>query len=120
MSSASVVSPTIGSIIHAKVDGVVRGLLRCGAERTWEPGKMTTSTGSNVERIGHRGAPRRYLENTTASFREALRLGGDAIELDVHVTSDGLPVVHHDPVLSARVTPTRLVRKGIDTLDRGE
>lgn len=81
---------------------------------------MTTSTGRNVERIGHRGAPRRYLENTTPSFREALKLGADAIELDVHVTSDGLPVVHHDPVLSARVTPTSLVRKGIDKLDRSE
>ena len=78
---------------------------------------MTTSTGRNVERIGHRGAPRRYLENTTPSFQEALRLGADAVELDVHVTADGLPVVHHDPVLSARVTPPSLVRKSIDTLD---
>jgi glycerophosphoryl diester phosphodiesterase len=71
----------------------------------------------NVERIGHRGAPRRYLENTTPSFREALRLGADAVELDVHVTADGRPVVHHDPVLSARVTPTSLVRKAISSIE---
>jgi glycerophosphoryl diester phosphodiesterase len=74
---------------------------------------MTTSSRRNVERIGHRGAPRRYLENTIPSFQEALRLGADAVELDVHVSSDGLPVVHHDPVLSARVTPAGLVRKAI-------
>src|SRR5688572_30232822 len=111
MSSASVVSPTIRSVIHTMVDGVAPGLLRCGTERTWSR-EMTHPTGSrNVERIGHRGAPRRYLENTTPSFREALRLGATAVELDVHVTSDGVPVVHHDPVLSARVTPTAMVRK---------
>ena len=79
---------------------------------------MTLSTGSrNVERIGHRGAPRRYLENTTPSFREALRLGATAVELDVHVTSDGVPVVHHDPVLSARVTPSAMVRKALGSID---
>jgi len=77
---------------------------------------MTTSSRRNVERIGHRGAPRRYLENTTPSFQEALRLGADAVELDVHVSVDGLPVVHHDPVLSARVTPSSLVRKAISSL----
>jgi glycerophosphoryl diester phosphodiesterase len=80
---------------------------------------MTPSSGSrNVERIGHRGAPRRYLENTIPSFQEALRLGADAIELDVHVTADGEPVVHHDPVLSARVTPSSLVRKAISSIDK--
>ena len=78
---------------------------------------MTTSAGRNVERIGHRGAPRRYLENTTPSFAEALRLGADAVELDVHVTSDGKVVVHHDPVLSARVTPAAFVRKAIGSVD---
>ena len=78
---------------------------------------MTTAGRRNVERIGHRGAPRRYLENTTAAFTEAVRLGADAIELDVHVTADGLPVVHHDPVLSAMVTPAGYVRKPIASLN---
>jgi glycerophosphoryl diester phosphodiesterase len=78
---------------------------------------MATSSRRNVERIGHRGAPRRYLENTLPGFSEALRLGADAVELDVHVTADGLPVVHHDPVLSARVTPAGFVRKAISSLE---
>jgi glycerophosphoryl diester phosphodiesterase len=52
-----------------------------------------------VELIGHRGAPRRALENTLESFLEAVRGAADAVELDVHVTRDGTPVVHHDPTL---------------------
>jgi glycerophosphoryl diester phosphodiesterase len=31
-----------------------------------------------------------------AAFREALRLGADGVELDVHPTADGALVVHHD------------------------
>ena len=41
--------------------------------------------------------PRRERENTLPSFRAALAAGADAIELDVHATSDGVVVVHHDP-----------------------
>lgn len=78
---------------------------------------MATSSRRNVERIGHRGAPRRYLENTLPAFTEALRMGADAIELDVHVTADGLPVVHHDPVLSARAAPAAFARKAIASLE---
>jgi glycerophosphoryl diester phosphodiesterase len=78
---------------------------------------MVTSSRRNVERIGHRGAPRRYMENTIPSFAEALRQGADAVELDVHVTADGLAVVHHDPVLSARVTPASFIRKPIASIE---
>lgn len=35
-----------------------------------------------------------------AAFVRALELGADAIELDVHLTSDGNLVVHHDPIAS--------------------
>lgn len=52
-----------------------------------------------IERIGHRGAPREYPENTLPAFEGAIERGADAIELDVHVTADGVPVVHHDPEL---------------------
>ncbi len=48
------------------------------------------------ERVAHRGAPRERLENTLPGFLLALKRGADAVELDVHVTSDGVPVVHHD------------------------
>ncbi|HTM22819.1 MAG TPA: glycerophosphodiester phosphodiesterase [Kofleriaceae bacterium] len=45
----------------------------------------------------HRGAAVEYPENTLPSFRRALELGADALEMDVHMTSDGHVVVSHDP-----------------------
>src|SRR5262245_25815418 len=65
------------------------------------------------ERIGHRGAPREFPENTLASFGRALERGADALELDVHATADGIVVVHHDPALSAQAQPSRLRRASI-------
>lgn len=47
---------------------------------------------------GHRGARACRPENTIAAFEYAIDAGADAIELDVVVTSDGVPVVAHDPV----------------------
>ena len=49
--------------------------------------------------IGHRGAAAHAPENTLPSFRLAERAGADALELDVHMTADGIPVVVHDPTL---------------------
>ena len=46
--------------------------------------------------VGHRGASQRYPENTLASFRAALEAGAGGLELDVHLTRDGHPVVVHD------------------------
>lgn len=49
--------------------------------------------------VGHRGAAAHAPENTLVSFARALDDGADALELDVRVTADGVPVVHHDAVL---------------------
>lgn len=49
---------------------------------------------------GHRGARALYPENTLEGFRAALRLGLGALELDIGVTGDGVPVAHHDPALN--------------------
>lgn len=35
-------------------------------------------------------------ENTLAGIRKALELGADAIEIDLHATADGIPVLLHD------------------------
>jgi glycerophosphoryl diester phosphodiesterase len=51
--------------------------------------------------IGHRGAPRDHPENTLAAFLRALELGATGVELDVHVTGDGVVVVHHDFAVAA-------------------
>ena len=52
-----------------------------------------------MERIGHRGAKTELPENTIGAFKRAFDRGADAIELDVHATSDGVVVVYHDPTL---------------------
>jgi glycerophosphoryl diester phosphodiesterase len=44
----------------------------------------------------HRGASAEFPENTLAAFRRALELGVYGIELDLHLSSDGVPVVIHD------------------------
>lgn len=49
--------------------------------------------------IAHRGGARRRPENTLAAFDYAASLGVDAVELDIHLSRDGQPVVIHDPTL---------------------
>src|SRR5687768_13536857 len=44
----------------------------------------------------HRGASSTKPENTLAAFREALDIGADGIEFDVHATVERVPVVIHD------------------------
>ena len=61
------------------------------------PHALTALDGRFV--IGHRGNAAHVPENTLESFRQAAALGVDAIELDVRVTRDGVPVVIHDPTL---------------------
>jgi glycerophosphoryl diester phosphodiesterase len=54
------------------------------------------------ERIAHRGMPRQRIENTLPGFRLAIERGADAIELDTHVTHDGVVIVHHDATIGGR------------------
>lgn len=49
--------------------------------------------------IAHRGASAYEPENTLRSIRRALELGADGIEIDLHLSRDGHPVVIHDETL---------------------
>jgi glycerophosphoryl diester phosphodiesterase len=49
--------------------------------------------------VAHRGDPYRVRENTIASLRSALDRGADAVEIDVRLTRDGVPVLLHDDTL---------------------
>jgi len=60
--------------------------------------------------IGHRGAAGEAPENTLAAFELALRQGADGIELDVHLSADGVPVVIHDPRLDRTTSGAGRVR----------
>ncbi len=55
---------------------------------------------------GHRGARGLAPENTLAAFRTAMAIGVDTLELDVHVSADGIPMVTHDPALNRDITRT--------------
>ncbi|WP_333768215.1 glycerophosphodiester phosphodiesterase [Streptomyces sp. IBSBF 2435] len=49
--------------------------------------------------VAHRGDPYAHRENTLPSVRSALLKRADAVEVDVRVTGDGVPVLLHDPTL---------------------
>ncbi|BAH38961.1 glycerophosphoryl diester phosphodiesterase family protein [Gemmatimonas aurantiaca T-27] len=49
--------------------------------------------------IGHRGNRAHAPENTIPSLLEAVALGVDAVEFDLHVTRDGVLVLMHDTTL---------------------
>lgn len=81
------------------------------------------SSRPRIERIGHRGAPREYPENTLPAFERAIERGADGIELDVHVTADDVPIVHHDPdvpALAGREATRALARMTWDEVRRIE
>ena len=49
--------------------------------------------------FAHRGASAHAPENTLSAFELAREQGADAIELDVKLSADGIPMVFHDPTL---------------------
>lgn len=55
----------------------------------------------------HRAAHAVYPENSLASIREAIRLGVDIIEIDVKVSSDGVPVLLHDGTVNRTTVSAR-------------
>lgn len=57
--------------------------------------------------IAHRGGTGLWPENTLEAFVPAMDLGSDGIEIDVHLTRDGVPVVHHDESLKPSVARGR-------------
>jgi glycerophosphoryl diester phosphodiesterase len=62
-------------------------------------------------RVGHRGARAYEPENTLASFKKALEIGVDAVELDVRRTKDNQIVVIHDADVKRTTDGEGLVSK---------
>jgi glycerophosphoryl diester phosphodiesterase len=56
--------------------------------------------------VGHRGNAAHAPENTMESFRQALAAGAECIELDVHLSADGVVVVIHDATLDRTTDAT--------------
>lgn len=51
--------------------------------------------------VAHRGIHDELPENTLDAFRRAVELGADAIELDVRLTADQVPIIFHSFYLDA-------------------
>src|SRR5438045_5926611 len=56
--------------------------------------------------FAHRGGSALAPENTMDAFANGLSLGADGIELDVHLSGDGIVIVLHDATVD-RTTPGR-------------
>jgi glycerophosphoryl diester phosphodiesterase len=63
-----------------------------------------------IRNLGHRGFSGKYPENTRLAFIKAIEEGhADGFESDVHLSSDGEPVVIHDHDLSRTTDGSGLV-----------
>ena len=66
--------------------------------------------------FGHRGSPRRFPENTLASFDEALRAGADGFETDLRLLTDKTAILYHDDELAEAEVETL---SSTDFVERG-
>jgi len=72
--------------------------------------------------FGHRGSPRRFRENTVASFEETLRAGADGFETDLRLLDDNTAVLYHDDevndVACERLAAKELVADQLEVLNQ--
>jgi glycerophosphoryl diester phosphodiesterase len=59
----------------------------------------------------HRGGALLWVENSLGAYRNALALGVDYVETDVHLSADGSVVILHDPTLDRTTTGAGTVRE---------
>lgn len=64
-----------------------------------------------VQIFAHRGSSGTHPENTLPAFAEAVRIGADGIELDIHLTKDEQIVVIHDEEVDRTTDGKGLVRE---------
>lgn len=69
--------------------------------------------------FAHRGASKKFPENTMPAFRKAAELGVDYIETDVHLTKDKRFVIIHDDTIDRTTNGSgRVVDYNMDELSR--
>lgn len=65
----------------------------------YEMPTLPTGNDDNFIVIAHRGASAYAPENTHSSFRKAIDLKAEMIELDIVLSKDGVPIIIHDETL---------------------
>jgi glycerophosphoryl diester phosphodiesterase len=67
----------------------------------------TTSTASSsIALVAHRGGAGLGAENVLSTFQIGLNYNSDYLEMDVHLTKDGIPVIIHDATLDRTTNST--------------
>ena len=66
---------------------------------TWQTKWISNKHRNKIIILGHRGAPVYERENTISSFKKAIELGADGIELDLQKSKDNYLFIYHDRVL---------------------
>jgi len=73
--------------------------------------------------MAHRGGQGLWPPNTLFAFRQAVALGVDVLEMDIHSTADGVLVIRHDPTVDATTNGRGHIREmtlaEIKALDAG-
>ena len=64
-----------------------------------------------VLNIAHRGGVRLRPEHTVAAYENALAIGADVVELDLHATADGVVVALHDATVDRTTNGSGTVRE---------
>jgi glycerophosphoryl diester phosphodiesterase len=113
-----------GRTILSMSDAIVSGnMARAVTADLVRRPRGTVRAPSRVLVIAHRGDSVHYPENTLKSIRAAFDLGADAVEVDVRLSRDGVPMVFHDDTLerttNARGAFARLSVREAQSLDAG-
>ncbi|PCS00232.1 glycerophosphodiester phosphodiesterase [Lactococcus fujiensis] len=95
------------------INGIRRNIDRRKAARAEKWIQLHQPANHEIETLvyAHRGSKCNRPENTLASFNEAIRIGTDGIELDVHLTADNQLVVIHDEKIDRTTNGKGLVQK---------
>ncbi|MES0361830.1 MAG: glycerophosphodiester phosphodiesterase family protein [Anaerolineales bacterium] len=77
-----------------------------------------------IHNIAHRGASAYEPENTLRAFERAIQMGATMLELDIHLSRDGHPVVIHDTKVSRTTNGkgyiSEMILKQIKELNAGK
>src|SRR5687768_2540756 len=86
-------------------------VISVGSQLSAESRKLLSMPFAGRQKLvfAHRGGARLAPENTMEAFQNGMALGSDGLELDVHLASDGVPVVIHDKTLERTTSATGLV-----------
>lgn len=90
---------------------------------TPNPVELNTLNGQDPLVIGHRGASGDFPEHTLEAYRAAIAAGADFVEPDLVITSDGVLIARHEPILddttnvSEMFGPERMSTKMLDGVE---